>query len=70
MFNHYYAFEVYLYCNGKFTPLKIAFEQIISSDEEETAAFSFLEALFQINIKNSHRFVPVGVICIAISCRT
>lgn len=43
---NYSPFEVYLYFDGEFTPLKTAYENNMFSDEEEKAVFTNLRAVF------------------------
>ena len=40
------AFEIYVYSDGKFVPLKTAYEELIFTDEEVAAVFAYLETVF------------------------
>ncbi len=43
---NYSQFEIYLYYDGKFTPLKTAYENHMFSDDEEEAVFTYLRSVF------------------------
>ena len=44
--SNYAPFEIYVYSDGEFTPLKTAYEELIFTDEEVAAVFESLETVF------------------------
>ncbi len=44
--SNYAPFEIYVYSDGEFTPLKTAYEELIFTDEEVAAVFAYLETVF------------------------